>query len=634
MKLTPLSILKQYWGFDSFRPLQEEIIQSVLDGNDTLALLPTGGGKSICFQIPGILNEGICIVVSPLIALMRDQVANLQKRNISAIAIYSGMHYKEIDRAFDNCIYGNIKFLYLSPERLCTDLARERLKKMKVNLIAVDEAHCVSQWGYDFRPSYLNIADIRELMPEIPILALTATATQKVVIDIQEKLKFKTEQVFQKSFFRENLAYVVLHEDNKRKKLVEILRQVPGSGLVYVRNRKLTKDIAVFLRNHKILADYYHAGLNSEIRNAKQEAWIRNQIRVIVCTNAFGMGIDKPDVRTVVHLDLPDNLEAYFQEAGRAGRDGKKAYAVLLYHEQNKLTLEHNLEVSFPEVSEIKQVYAAIGSYFQLAIGGGKDTSYDFDISEFCLNFKFKAIKVYNCLKVLEQSGLIALTEAVFQPSSLKIMVSKDELYDYQLKNPKLDLVIKTILRLTQGAFNHYVNVKEKKFASFLKMSIGDLTKIFFHLHQENIIDYRPQKDKPQLIFLEERLTNEDVNIDLKMYHFRKERQQNRIKKAIAYAETPICRSQQLLRYFGEEESKPCGKCDVCLGRTKTDLAPDTYERYKEKIKLVLKREQLSEENLVDSFSPKRQNQVIGALSFLIDEGIVEKKDGKLFWKG
>lgn len=633
MSKESLDILNRYWGYDTFRPLQDEIIQSVLDGKDTLALMPTGGGKSICFQVPALVKEGICIVVSPLIALMKDQVYNLHKRDISAAAIYSGMYYKDIDRTFDNCIYGNTKLLYLSPERLTTELARERIQKMNVSLLAVDEAHCVSQWGYDFRPPYLKIAEIRDLIPDTPILALTATATPEVVTDIQDKLEFKQGQVFQKSFARQNVAYVVLKEENKRDKMVEILRNVRGTGIVYVRNRKLTKDIAQYLRQKGISSDFYHAGLNSELRSAKQEAWIQNKIRVMVCTNAFGMGIDKPDVRTVVHLDLPDSLEAYFQEAGRAGRDDKKSYAVLLYRAQDKMALEKNFENAYPDIDSIKQVYRALGSYFQLAVGGGEGRSFDFDIVEFCRNFKLPAVQVYNCLKILEQAEWIVLTDAVFIPSSIKILVSKDEMYDYQLKNPKFDLVLKTILRLTQGAFNHYVNVREKKFADFLKISIGQLINMFNHLKNEKILDYRPQKDKPQIIFLKERISAENLTLDKKLYRLRKERHQIRIEKAVAYAETPKCRSQLLLSYFGEKDSKPCGICDVCLGRTKSDLSPDDYDRYKNKIKLVLKRESLTFEELLEAFKPSRHNQVILALEFLIDEGIIEKEDGKLIWQ-
>ncbi|MCB0586106.1 MAG: ATP-dependent DNA helicase RecQ, partial [Phaeodactylibacter sp.] len=419
MENSPLEILKKYWGYDGFRPLQEDIIRSVLEGKDTLALMPTGGGKSICYQVPALCREGICIVVSPLIALMKDQVENLKQRNIPAEAIYSGMHYRDIDRILDNCVYGNIKLLYLSPERLTTELARVRIQKMKASLLAVDEAHCVSQWGYDFRPPYLQIAEMREVLPGVPILALTATATPEVARDIQEKLAFRQENLLQKSFERPNLSYSVLHEEDKLKKLAEILHRVPGSGIVYVRSRRRTKEIARYLQRQKIRADFYHAGLDTEERSRKQEEWMNNKSRVVVSTNAFGMGIDKPDVRVVVHMELPDSLEAYFQEAGRAGRDGRKSYAVLLYNDSDRQNLERRFEQSFPGLKEVQRVYRALGSYFQLATGSGEGQSFDFEIVEFARNFQIKIVQAYSCLKILEQAGWIVLTDAVFVPSSL-----------------------------------------------------------------------------------------------------------------------------------------------------------------------------------------------------------------------
>jgi ATP-dependent DNA helicase RecQ len=630
---TPANILKQYWGYENFRPLQEEIILSALEGRDTLALMPTGGGKSICFQVPALCREGICIVVSPLIALMKDQVFNLRKRDIPAEAIYSGMHYRDIDRILDNCVYGNVKLLYLSPERLTTDLARERIKKMKVNLLAVDEAHCVSQWGYDFRPPYLQIAEIRELLPDAPVLALTATATQEVVLDIQDKLNFRKQNVFSKSFSRENLAYVVLHEEGKDWKLLDILQKVPGSGVVYVRNRRRTKEIALFLRKHGISADFYHAGLNSEERSQKQEAWITGNTRVMVSTNAFGMGIDKADVRVVVHMDLPDSLEAYFQEAGRAGRDGKKSYAVLLYNDTDRRMLERQYELAFPPMEEIRQVYRALGSYFQLAVGAGKGQSFDFDIVEFCENFQLKANRVFNCLKILEQANWLVVTEAVFSPSSLRILVSKDDLYDYQLRHPKMDAILKTILRSFQGAFSHYINLREKQLAGFLKMNAGELIKALQLLNQEGIIEYNPQKDKPQIMFLQERVDAANLVIDMEMYRFRKSRHLERIQKAIAYAEQPVCRSRQLLKYFGENDPPLCGVCDVCTGRTKpVDLTADDFEKYKQDIRLLLKNEPLALDKIMESFPPKTHEQVLKALEYLLDEGFLEKKGERVRW--
>lgn len=630
---TPLHILKKYWGYDAFRPLQQDIIQSVLDGKDTLALMPTGGGKSICFQVPALCKKGICIVISPLIALMKDQVHNLRQRDIPAAAIYSGMHANEIDQAFDNCVYGNTKLLYLSPERLITDIARERIARMSVNLLAVDEAHCISQWGYDFRPPYLEIAAIRDLVPNAPILALTATATPEVVQDIQEKLHFTSKNVFQKSFERNNLAYVVLQEEGKMEKLLDILQKVKGCGVVYVRNRRKTKEIADFLQRKGISADFYHAGLNPEERSQKQDAWVGNKTRIMVSTNAFGMGIDKPDVRIVVHMELPDSLEAYFQEAGRAGRDGKKAFATLLYNQTDRLNLEKNYELAFPDMEEIRQVYRALGSYFQLAIGAGEAQSYDFDIAVFCKNFRLEAIKVLNALKALEQAGWLVLTEAVFVPSSLKILVSKEELYDYQLKKPKLNLVIKTILRTYQGAFGHFINIRENQIATFLKIPVAEVKAALLLMHQEGILHYQEQKDKPQVIFLKDRVDTPNLTIDFQLYQFRKKRHWDRIQQAISYAENPVCRSRQLLYYFGEKNDKDCGICDVCLGRTKADMSNADFDAIKSNIQEKLLQAPASLEVLVGAFSSSSQKKVLEVIQYLQDEGYIFQNGNVLQWK-
>jgi len=630
MSVSPQAILKQYWGYDQFRPLQDDIIQSVLDGADTLALMPTGGGKSICFQVPALCQEGICIVVSPLIALMKDQVHNLQKRDIPAVAIYSGMAYRDIDRILDNCVYGNTKLLYLSPERLTTDLAKERIRRMKVNLLAVDEAHCVSQWGYDFRPPYLEIAEIREFLPQVPVLALTATATQQVVEDIQEKLGFRKRNVYQKSFNRDNLSYSVLQEDNKLEKLADILTKVRGCGVVYVRSRKKTKDIAEMLKQRGISADFYHAGLSPEARSNKQDAWVANKVRVMVSTNAFGMGIDKPDVRIVVHMDLPDSIEAYFQEAGRAGRDEKKAYAVLLYNDNDRRSLEEQYEIAFPEIEELRQVYKALGSYLQLAIGSGEGEGYDFDLTEFCKNYTFKAIKVLSCLKVLEQAGWIVLTEAVLIPSTLRILVTKEALYDYLLRHPKLDRIIKAILRTYQGAFLHDINVREGQLANFLNTTRSELDKSLNLLRKDGIIDYSPQKEKPQIVFTKERVDANVLDIDRQLYAFRKNRHLERIRKAVAYAETPVCRNRQLLLYFGQEVDKNCGICDVCTGRTRTDISTDQFENYKQWIQELLQNGPLTLEQVVKAFPPAQEEKVLTAIGYLVDEGFLEQEDGRL----
>ena len=629
----PLDILNKYWGYDAFRPLQEDIINSSLQGTDTLALLPTGGGKSICFQVPALCKPGICIVISPLIALMKDQVQNLKKRGIQAEAIYSGMHYKEIDRILDNCIYGEVKFLYLSPERLANDMARERIRQMKVNLLAVDEAHCISQWGYDFRPPYLQIAEIREILGEkVPVLALTATATKEVVVDIQDKLNFKDGQVFTKSFARENLAYVVLEEENKMQRLLSVLKNVKGSGVVYVRNRKRTKEIANFLRTNRISADFYHAGLSQEQRSARQEAWIKGSIQVIVCTNAFGMGIDKPDVRSVVHIDLPDSLEAYFQEAGRGGRDGKKSFAVLLYAPVDKAMLERNFALAFPPMQDLRQVYRALGSYFQLAVGGGTGQAYDFDIVDFCTKFKLDVLKTFSCLKLLEQEGWIVLTDAIYLPSTFKVKVNREQLYDFQLKNRQLDIYVKTLLRLTEGAFQHYAKINENAMARFLKIPVERMVAAIHQLHKEGVIDYQPAKDKPQIIFTHERIGADNLTIDKERFETRKRRQKERIEKAISYATSYRCRSQQLLEYF-DEKAPICGVCDVCLKSKNQGLSKDDYERYKAKIKTLLKKEKLTEQELLESFSSNRHSNVLNALSYLMDEGHIDKEEDQLIWK-
>jgi len=630
----PLDILKQYWGYKAFRPLQEDIIQSVLDGQDTLALLPTGGGKSICFQVPALAVEGLCLVVSPLIALMKDQVEQLRKRRIAAEAIYSGMRRSDIDRILDNCVYGKTKFLYLSPERLATELARVRISRMNVNLLAVDEAHCISQWGYDFRPPYLEIANIRELLPaNVPVLALTATATPEVVRDIQEKLGFRQEKVLQKSFARPNLSYSVLYEEGKDKKLIDIFRRVKGSGIVYARNRRKTKELAQLLQRSGIAADYYHAGLSTEKRTQKQEAWMNDQCRVMACTNAFGMGIDKPDVRVVAHVELPDSLEAYFQEAGRAGRDGKKAYAVLLYQQEDGQRLLRQFELAFPPLKEVRRVYRALGSYLQLAIGSGEGQSFDFDIVAFTNNFQFDLFRTYSALKILQQAGWLVLTDAVFVPSTLRIIVDKNTLYDYQLRHSKMDKLLKAILRTYQGAFNHPIKLRESQLAHFLKISRAQLIKLLRKLHQDRIVDYQEQKDSPQLLFLRERVEAENLAIDHQHHNFRKNRQYERIQKAIAYAETPVCRSQQLLAYFGESDASKCGICDVCTGRTKASVSTEDFRKYQEKVERLLRREALSVEELVDSFPPKRQEQVLKAMEYLLDEGFIDKVEEKLHWK-
>ncbi len=632
MSLQPLDILQKYWGYTAFRPLQEEIIQSVLDGKDTLALLPTGGGKSICFQVPVLAQEGICIVISPLIALMQDQVQNLNKRNINAVAIYTGMHYREIDRMLDNCVYGNVKFLYLSPERLTTDIVRERIKKMNVSLLAVDEAHCISQWGYDFRPPYMQIAEIRELIPKTPVMALTATATKTVVEDIQKRLEFKDGNIFQQSFARENLAYVVLKEEDKFNKMLDILRKVKGSGIVYARNRRKTKAIAQFLLKNRISADFYHAGLKNADRSTKQKQWINNQCRIMVATNAFGMGIDKPDVRVVIHLDLPDSLEAYFQEAGRGGRDGKKAFAILLYNNNDSTELLRQYEQAFPEIDFIKQVYQALGSYFQLAIGSGIGEGFDFDIVDFTNRFRFRIFNTYSALKILAKAGWILLTEAVYVPSSLMFKVNKEQLYDYQIRNKRLDILIKAILRTSQGAFNNFVKINEFQLARLLKTNESAIHNALVLLKKDEIIDYNPQKEKPQLIYIKERVDSNNLTIDKDQYHFLKDRQLQNINAAIQYATTEKCRSQQLLAYFDEKDAPECGKCDVDLGTNKSELTEEDFKILGNAIYKILKKQPRGVQELVRLFSSTKHKRVLKTIDFLLDNQYIERRENRLHW--
>ena len=625
--MQPLDVLQKYWGYPAFREPQAEIIQSVLDGSDTLALMPTGGGKSICFQVPALLREGVCLVVSPLIALMKDQVEQLRKRNIAAAAVYSGMHRREIDRLFDNAVYGSLKFLYVSPERLQTELARARIAQMNVNLIAVDEAHCVSQWGYDFRPPYLQIPETRDLHPKVPCLALTASATPKVVEDIQEKLDFRRDaRVVRKSFARPNLAYVVLPGERKGKQMLDVLNGVPGTSIVYVRSRKKTKQYAAALAKRGFSAEFYHAGLSPDDRAHRQTQWIGGHKRVMVTTNAFGMGIDKPDVRSVVHLDLPDSLEAYFQEAGRGGRDGEKSYAVLLVDEQDKLQLRRGLEQNFPPLAFIKRTYQALGSYLQLATGGGAYRSFDFELVEFARRFELDVRQTYAALKILEQSGWLLMNEGVFVPAKAKILLDRHRLYDYQLRNQRADPILKALMRLYPGILSEFTTVQEQQVAGWIKMSVVDFKQTMRKLHQDRVLVYEESRDKPQLTLLRDRVRTENLTIDQQLYHFRRERYRTNVASVIHYVEAVRCRSQLLLEYFSETDTEPCGQCDVCLGRTKPHpaerrAAADELERYTEKLRLLLRREPLHRADILESFAPRHREVVGQTVDHLTGEG-------------
>ncbi len=629
--MTIQEILKHYWNHDSFRPLQEEIIQSVLIGRDTLALLPTGGGKSICFQVPALAKEGICIVVSPLIALMKDQVENLKAKGIDAVSIITGMSKREVDIALDNCVYGQVKFLYLSPERLLSELVRERISYMNVNLIAVDEAHCISQWGYDFRPPYLHIADLSELHPNVPVLALTATATAEVRDDIQQKLLFKQSNVYQQSFERKNISYVVQHEENKLRKLLDIARGVKGSGIVYVRSRKETAEIAKFYDEHGFKADFYHAGLTMEQRSLKQEDWKNNRTRIIVATNAFGMGIDKPDVRFVIHKDMPESLEAYYQEAGRAGRDEQKAYAVLLYNHTDRIKNEKKLLTNFPSVNEIKLVYHHLGGYFQLAYGTGEGVSFDLDLGDFCSRFKLDPAKTINALKFLEQDDYLSFNESVFLPSRFRFEISNEKLYNFQIQNSSWDPFIKTLLRSYGGSFENYVRLREYDLARRSNLSVQQVIEGLKQLQELGILNYLQQTDQPQVTYLRPRLQNNELVVNKRYIEERKATYQKKMEAVFAYAEHKKCRSQMLLAYFDETNIDKCGICDVCLEEKRQKNLSETTDNITDEIAHLLSVETLSIDDLINSLKIGTEKDRIETIRLLLDAGKI-KTDGEKYY--
>lgn len=629
--MTIYEALKAYWNFDSFRTLQEDIIRSVLDGKDTLALMPTGGGKSVCFQVPALVQPGICIVISPLIALMKDQVEALRSKGIEAVSLISGMSKREVDITLDNCVYGNIKFLYISPERLLSPLVRERISYMKVNLIAVDEAHCISQWGYDFRPPYLQLAELRQLYPKTPFLALTATATLRVIADIQEKLAFREQNVFSKSFSRANLSYVVSHEENKIRKLLSIANKVKGTGIVYVRNRRETQEISRLLNASGIKSDFYHAGLDTPLRSQKQLAWMRGELRVIVATNAFGMGIDKPDVRFVVHIDVPESLEAYYQEAGRAGRDEKKSYAVLLYNPGDRELLEKRLELNFPPVQEIRHVYQCLGNYYQIAHGAGEGLVLDFDIGDFCSRFKLDAVKTINALKFLEHDGYLILSESVYLPSRVQIEVSAEELYRFQIQNAFYDSFIKVLLRSYGGMFETYCPVQEFDIAKKTGKSKEEVVAILNKLQDYKLLTYLPQTDKPQLQFLRARVDATAMFLDARYMRERNEVMTGQVRAMLHYAEANTCRSVLLLQYFNEPQAAKCGTCDVCLEEKRQAASDGLTELITVELIETLSGQHLNLEELISSMHTGTEKERVAVLRHLLDAGKV-KTDGERYY--
>lgn len=623
-------ILKQYWGYDNFRGIQEDIIRSIGEGRDTLGLMPTGGGKSITFQVPTLAQEGLCLVITPLIALMKDQVRNLRERGIKATAIYSGMTREEIVIALENCIFGNYKFLYVSPERLDTEIFQIKLRSMHVSLITVDESHCISQWGYDFRPAYLKIAEIRQLLPGVPVIALTATATPEVVSDIQQRLQFRQENVFRMSFERKNLAYVVRHTEDKESELLHILQHVDGSGIVYTRNRKKTKEISLFLNRNHITATFYHAGLNDETKDSRQKAWLKGEFRVMVATNAFGMGIDKPDVRVVIHADVPDSPEAYFQEAGRAGRDGMKAYAVLLFCARDKITLKQRVSDTFPEKSYIRKIYEDINFYYQMAMGDGRGCTFAFNIDEFCHNFKHFPVQTDSALKILTRAGYLEYTDEQDNASRIMFTITKEELYRIREQSEDTEKLLRILLRSYTGLFTDYAYISEDNLSTRSGLSKQQIYETLLSLSRQHILHYIPAKKTPYIIYTRERQETERVYLSKEAYEDRKESYVQRINAMIEYAESENrCRSRMLLRYFGEKNEHNCGQCDVCLQQHQSGLKSGEFEAISQQLQALLKENPLSLQEIKDKMQVP-ENHLMKVVSYLVSEEIIRQENGYL----
>lgn len=626
-----LDILKRYWGYDSFRGIQEEIIRSIGSGHDTLGLMPTGGGKSICFQVPTLAMRGLCIVVTPLIALMKDQVKNLRQRGIKATAVYSGMTRQEIVTAFDNCIFGDYKFLYISPERIGSELFKAKLKSINVCLITVDESHCISQWGYDFRPSYLKISEIRTLLPNIPVLALTATATPEVVKDIQHCLSFKEENVFSMSFERSNIAYIVRRTENKAEELLHILNSVGGSSIVYTRNRKKTKDIAQYLNDNGITATFYHAGLNTEVKDQRQEEWTNNKQRVMVATNAFGMGIDKPDVRLVIHIDFPDSPEAYYQEAGRAGRDGQKAYAVLLYARSDKTIMRKRVADAFPEKDYIRKVYEHINYYYQMAMGDGRGCTFAFNIDEFCHNFKHYPVPVESALNILTRAGYIEYMGEQDNTSRVIFTIRREDLYRLHETDSETENLIRVLLRSYTGLFCDYAYINEATLAARTGLSYQTVYEKLSALSRQGILHYVPGRKTPFIFYSCERREASSIILSKAIYDDRKENYVRRIDAMLDYAESnDKCRSRMLLHYFGEKNEHNCGQCDVCLSRHESGITKADYQTISRLILETLKDRSMTAKELISLPIFTDRDKTLKVLSYLMAEEMIQQEEGKI----
>lgn len=622
------AILKENWGYDAFRPLQEEIIRKVLEGKDTLALLPTGGGKSICFQVPALARPGLCLVISPLIALMKDQVEQLNKRNITAFAIFSGQTHLQVKNILQTATESNCKFLYVSPERLETRLFKEYLPAMNINMVAVDEAHCISQWGYDFRPSYLKIATLREELPDVPILAVTASATKRVQEDIMEKLEFREKNIFRQSFSRPNLSYSVFNSNSKINRIIHILKNVPGSGIIYCKTRKNTRELSNLLNMHGLQTDFYHAGLDQEERNRKQEAWIKNQLRVMVCTNAFGMGIDKPDVRIVIHADSPDNLENYYQEAGRAGRDLKKSFTVLLYTENEVEELQSLPDQKYPDIKLVRWVYNSLMDFLQIPAYSGAGEYYDFDFNRFIKAFNINPNLAINALKLLEQEEFLTMNEQVFLPSTIQFICSKRGLFDFENMYPEYEPLIKTLLRNYEGIFDQHVFVFEKNIAFRERLTEDKIIQMLRHLHNAGIIEYFPKKDNPQIFLTGNRVPENELVFNFPRIAERKAHYKERVEAMTEFIYTKECRSVYIGKYFGDTELTQCGVCDNCLNNSRKPLTPAGFDNISSKIKaLLIKQKHSSPENIYSSLKPLSRHNINEVLDFMRSEDIIYTND-------
>ena len=635
MQETALQILQKYWKHKAFRPLQAEIISAVLARQDLLALLPTGGGKSILYQVPALMMDGLCIVVSPLIALMKDQVDQLKRRGIQAASINSTLSRTEVEAIYQNIQLGECKFLYVSPELLQNKAFQERVPRFKVALIAVDEAHCISQWGYDFRPPYLKIAELRALVgAQVNIIAASASATQQVVEDIFSKLELKNPQLFKASFIRSNLSYSTLHESAKPERLFQIFNKVQGSGIVYVQNRKKTIEVATYLASKGISATYYHAGLPYTEREKRQDDWTKGRVRIMVATNAFGMGIDKAEVRSVVHISMPDSIESYYQEAGRAGRDGKKSFAIILWHQADMLDYEKKIDEQYPTLEDVEYIYQALGNHFQIPVNSGEMCSYDFDMETFSKTYKRSANKIFTTLKWLEKAGYVNMSEAFFQASRLMFSCSYHQLYDFEIRNPKFEPIIKLLLRSYEGILSIHKNINESTLVRRLSTTDSNLKNHLYYLKQQGIVDYIPQNTKPQITFVLPRQDIRYLNINKKEFESRRKIYLEKASAFLRYLKNvENCRSQQLAAYFGEQSSQKCGICDVCLGRAGTMVGKLKIEETVAQIKILLQAKPLAQGDLKSILQNTSAGTINQAVRWLMDENLILEKEAQLYWK-